>query len=101
MVLGKMIAFSVGKGMTQNERTKFTRHFFGYTDKSNYKKYSYYREGWLDKFPHIKPIKSLIIMRKEDSERTIEYLRKFDAELFVRDVVLSKEDEVTLGIKEE
>ena len=95
-----MVAFSVGKGMSQKERNEFSRQFYGYVDKSNFGRYSYKRNGWLDQFPHLKPVKSVIIVRNEDAQKVVDYLEHFDAELFIRDVLLTQSDLIELEIRE-
>ena len=96
--IGKMIALSIGKGMTQNERNKFSRKFYGYTDRSRFGKYTYFREGWLGNIPHLKPVKSVLIVRQQDCQKVLDFLKSYNAEIFVRDVLLTKEDEVILRI---
>ncbi len=95
-----MVAFSVGKGMSQKERNEFSRQFYGYVDKSNYGRYSYKRKGWLDQVPHLKPVKSVIILRNEDAQKVVDYLELFDAKLFIREIVLTQNDLIKLEIRE-
>ena len=52
----------------------------------------------LSEIPHIKVIRSVIIVQNEDCDRVVEFLKKYNATIFVKTVVLSSEDEKELGI---
>lgn len=98
---GKMIAFRVQANITQAKLNKFCREFYGYLDRSNKGKYAYKRKGFLDKFLHINPIRSLLIVRDEDCQKIVSFLEDYNAEIFVRSIILEAEDMKKLRIKKQ
>ncbi|MDP2767777.1 MAG: hypothetical protein Q8O41_10100, partial [Candidatus Methanoperedens sp.] len=60
-------------------------------------KYRYRRHGLLDNTPHIKLIGGVIIVTKDSADKVIDFLKVYDAEFYIRDVILWLEDEVVLG----
>lgn len=88
---GIFICYRLEK-LSKQARTDFCRKFLGFTDKSTYGKYSYKRKGFLDKIPYISPIKSLIIVRKEDSPKVLSFFRKHNIRVFSREILLKKSD---------
>ena len=96
---GKIIAFRVQSKTTQAKLNKFCRKFYGYNDKSCYGKYTYKRKGLLDDIPHINPIRSLLIVKNEDCDKVVLFLEKYNAEIFVRNVMLEETDMEKLKIK--
>lgn len=96
---GKIIAFRVQSKTTQAKLNKFCRKFYGYTDKSCHGKYTYKRKGLLDDIPHINPIRSLLIVKDEDCDKVVLFLEKYNADVFVRTVILEETDIEKLKIK--
>jgi len=80
------------KGRTSRERTQFNRKFIGYTDKSQFGKYSYKREGLMSKIPHVHVLNSLFIIREDDLDEIESFCRDLDVQLFIRRVILEKSD---------
>ncbi len=74
--------------------SKFCREFYGYKDKSQHGKYFYQRKGLLDKIPHIliNPIRTAMVVKKEDSEMVINFLKKYNADIFARKIELLSTD---------
>ncbi|HDN84131.1 MAG TPA: hypothetical protein ENG47_00050 [Candidatus Aerophobetes bacterium] len=70
---------------------------WGYKDKSNFGKYTYKREGLLDKIPHISPIKGVIIVRGKDYKKIFEFL-KDKADIFSRRIILTAKDKKKLKV---
>ena len=54
------------------------------------RKYEYKRPGLLDEIPHVKLIRGVVIVRKEDAKKLIDFLKKFNAEYHVKIVELTK-----------
>ncbi|MBW6451375.1 MAG: hypothetical protein K0B02_01475 [DPANN group archaeon] len=92
MQTGVLISFSVANKNNHAKINRFCREFYGYKDKSNKGKYTYTREGFLTKYPHIKVQRGLIITRMEDAESIIQILSKYDADIFMREVILLHSD---------
>ncbi|MDP7080632.1 MAG: hypothetical protein QF415_12120 [Candidatus Undinarchaeales archaeon] len=82
----------------RSQGSKFSRRFWGWTDKSKYGRYTYIREGFIDGFPYIRLGRSMLIVRKGDSQRVIAFIEQYGGEISVRDVKLSKDDRVRLGM---
>ena len=79
-------------GWSPVERTRFNRKFLGYKDKSQYGKYSYFREGLMTKIPHVHVSKSLFIILEGDLKRVKDFCDENEINLFVRKVVLTRSD---------
>jgi hypothetical protein len=73
---------------------KFCREFYGYKDHSQKGKYTYQRKGLLNEMPHIKinHVRTVIVVKEEDSETVINFLKKYDATVYARKIELSSED---------
>ena len=80
------------KGRTSRERTQFNRKFLGFTDKSQFGKYIYTREGLMSRIPHVHASNSLFVIREEDLEEVESFCSEFNVPLFVRRVILEDSD---------
>lgn len=78
---------------------QFCRKFYGHLDRSNLGRYTYKRHGFLDRIPHVRVIRGVILVRKEDEEKVVGFLRQFGAEIHVWTVTLRPEDEKVLAVK--
>ena len=90
---GVIIVFRNPKSEPKN-LVKFCREFYGYKDHSQRGKYTYQRKGLLDAIPHIKinPVRTAIVVREEDAEDVVEFLKKHKAEVYARKMDLRDED---------
>ena len=91
MQLGVIIYYSL-EGLLPKDKTKFCRTFLGYNDKSQFGRYTYVRSGLLDDIPHVRIAPSLLIVDKEAQPKIENFVKDFDIDLFVRRVVLEKDD---------
>jgi len=82
---GKLICYTLGK-ISSTLRNKFKRELLGYKDYSNMGKYNYEREGILSKIPNYRPIRSVIIIKKQDKNIVISLLKKYKARYDLFDV---------------
>ena len=91
---GVIIAFRNKPKTESKDMKRFCNCLFGYKDHSQKGKYVYERKGLLDEIPNIliNPIRSIIIVKKEDAEKVLDFLKEFDAETFVKDIKLQKEE---------
>ena len=78
MELGVIFSYWL-KGRSPGERTQFNRRFLGYTDKSQFGKYSCRREGLMSRIPHVHVSNSLFIIREEDLDKIKNFCQEFDA----------------------
>jgi hypothetical protein len=81
---------------------RFCNRLYGYKDHSQKGKYLYERKGLLGEIPHIliNPIRSVIIVKKENAEKILDFLKEFGAEVYTKEIKLEKEDLKNLKILE-
>ena len=91
MDTGTLISYKLDK-LPHPERCRICRKFYGWKDKSQYSKYTYNRKGLLSEIQYILVNRSVLIVRKEDADKIISFLKKNKAEVFVRDIILNKSD---------
>lgn len=90
---GKILVFRFPKKTNQKSLNQFCKKFYGQNTSSGGGKYHYRRKGLLDNIPFIKLIGGVIIVSNENADKLIQFLKDYDAEFFVRDVILLPEDE--------
>lgn len=90
---GKIICYNFkSSNMSRNDMDQFLRELAGHNDKSNYGKYTYRKRGLLDDIPHIKPVRSVIVVSSNESTSIIKLLRRYKIDAYIRDIILTKED---------
>lgn len=89
---GTLIAFSVPTGKDRTKSSAFAKAFYGQETSSHHGKYRYRRHGLLDDIPHNKLIRGVIIIKMEDTERVVEFLRIKSAKFHRRVVEFTEED---------
>jgi len=88
---GILISYELNK-LPPPERYRIYRKLNGWKDKSQYSKYSYDRKGILSSIPHILVNRCVLIAGKEEADKIISFLKENNAEVFVRDIILTKQD---------
>lgn len=101
METGAVIAFRVSGGNSKSALNKFCREFYGYSDRSNRGRYTYHHPGFIDGFRHIKLLRGAIIVRMQDVDRILSFLKGHNAEIFMREVVLLHSDLQKLSEKKD
>jgi len=96
-MVGNIIVFRFKEKTQQKSINQFCKKFYGQDTSSHGGKYRYRRHGLLDSTPHIKLIGGVIIVTKDSAEKVIGFLKEYNAEFYIRDVILLHEDEVVLG----
>ena len=96
-MMGKLVAFRVFKYAGQKGADQFCKKFYGQDTTTKGKRYR--RKGLLDEIPHVKLIRGAIIVSTRDASEVIEFLRRFNAEVHVRDVILTSQDRKVLQEK--
>tara|TARA_Y100000034_G_scaffold62626_1_gene75904 strand:+ start:444 stop:722 length:279 start_codon:yes stop_codon:yes gene_type:complete len=76
----EIIFYSLGK-VSDSQRSLFKRDFLGYTDRSNNGSYTYKREGFLSKIPHLKPSKGTLIVKLIDGPKVKKALKKYKSKI--------------------
>ena len=99
-MIGKIIIYRIYKGTNATERNHFCQHFYGQETSSHRGKYRYRRKGLLDHIPHRRLIRGVLIIPSEYSGEVVEFLDRYDAEAYTRDVVLTSDDVRALGLDE-
>jgi hypothetical protein len=96
---GTIIIFRLKPPHDPNVASELVKKLYG-QDTSNHKgKYHYHRKGLLEEIPAHRLIRGVIIVRKDDEERILEFLERFNTEVFVRRLELTYEDVTALGLK--
>ena len=96
-MIGNVIVFRFKEKTEQKSINQFCKKFYGQNTSSHRDKYQYRRHGLLDNIPHIKLIGGVIIIKKDFAEKVIDFLKEYNAEFYIREVILLYEDEVVLG----
>jgi len=94
---GVLVAFRVMKASDQASANKFCKKFYGQDTSSHGGRYRYRRPGFLDDVPHRRLIRGVLVLREEDRDRVVEFLRGYGAEIHVRTVVLTQGDNEALA----
>lgn len=99
--IGKIIVFRVLARNDKLTMNKFCRQFYGYLDRSHNYQYKYQRKGFIENFLYIKPLRGVIVVRKEDADEIISFLKSYNAEIYARDIILLEKDLKELRIRTE
>ena len=87
IIMGKsIICYSLGN-IKPKKRTKFNKELYGYIDKSNHSKYTYKREGLLEKIPNIKLARAVVVIRPSDEQEVIKVLKQIKAKYSSYDII--------------
>lgn len=74
-----MILFQFHKKTDRN--TINMKKFYGQDSTSWNGKYNYHRHGFLEDIPHRKILRGVVILRKQDSEKVLDFLGKYSLKL--------------------
>jgi hypothetical protein len=85
-----------GAGTSSTFINRFVQTFYGQNTASHKGGYRYHGHGLMEDIAHIKFICGVIIIRGSDLERTLTFLKKYNAKIYTRDITLTPEDEKTL-----
>ena len=85
----KLIYYDLSK-IDQIKKVLVKRLLFGYTEYSNNAKYTYKREGILEKIPHFKLTKAVVIVKPSDQKKVIEILKKVKAKYNIFNIEVNK-----------
>lgn len=80
------------KAEGKKSSVQLSRALHGYKDYSNKGKYFYERKGLLKKIQHIKLIRGVFIVKREDAEKFISLLERYKIIYNVREVILTPQD---------
>ena len=91
MNFGTLVSYRLNR-LPAPERCRIYREFHGWRDKSQYSKYTYDRKGLLNDIPHVLINRCVLITKKQDARKIIFFLKENKADVFVRDIILTKSD---------
>lgn len=94
---GYIIIFNLPSKKKNVELSKFCQKFYGQDTSSWGGKYHYHRPGLLDDIPHRKLLRGVVVINTKDLEIVLEFLKRYDAQVHVREVKLSEKDENILN----
>lgn len=94
---GCLLAFKVYKNTDHNTTNRFVQKFYGQDTKTHHGKYRAHKHGLLEEIPHIKLQRGVIILRRQDLKIVLEFLDEYKADVQVRDVILTLEDQKILS----
>jgi hypothetical protein len=102
MMYGKLVAFRVYKNNIKSDKGKtvlnrFVQKFYGQDTSSHGGKYRHHRRGLLEDIAYIRLVRSVIIVKESDLGQVLGFLAEYNAEVYVRDIVLTLEDEKILN----
>lgn len=93
---GWLIAFQLPEGMPATRRVRFQHKFWGRVAKTAKGRYEHHEEGIMEGVPHRRLIRGVIVLRDEDLNRVIAFLRDWKATHHVRKVPLDRDDQKAL-----
>jgi hypothetical protein len=94
---GRLVAFKVYKNSGHAVTNSFIQKFYGQDTTTHGGKYRSHKHGLLEDIPHVKLQRGVIILLVKDFETVLKFLYEYKAEVQVRDVILTHEDEKTLA----
>lgn len=98
-MIGSMLVFRLKPPQDPNVASELVKKLYGQETSSHGGKYRYRRKGLMDDIPARRLIRGVIIVRKEDEARIVEFLKEFNMEVFVRDIILTDDDKEALRIR--
>ena len=93
---GRVIAFRLYKNTDAKTTNRFCQKFYGQDSTSHGGKYRHHRHGLMEDIPHVKLIRGVIIVAEKNARKVISFLRKFNAEIHSRKVILKATDKKAL-----
>jgi hypothetical protein len=94
---GCLVTFKVYKNTDHATTNRFVQKFYGQDTTTHRGKYRTRKHGLLDDIPHIKLQRGVIILHDQDVETVLNFLEEYKAEVQVREVILTPEDEEILS----
>lgn len=96
---GILIAYRLRTPHDPNVASALVKRLYGQNTSSQGGKYQYRRKGLLDEVPSVRLIRGVIIVEKRNRKKILDLLEEFDAEVYVREVVLIRKDLKALGVE--
>ena len=98
MMLATIICYDlVSAGLSGRAKSRLDRELHGWTDRSNNGRYTYERDGLFQRVPHLRPVRSVLVVASGHAGEVIGLLERYGVQVFAREVVLAPEDIERLG----
>lgn len=94
---GTLLAFRLAE-YDRNRASELVKRLYGQKTSSHGGKYVYRRKGLLDEIPHVRLIRGVILVRREDAAMATKFLEGMGAEVHVRTVAFTAGDREALGV---
>ena len=88
--------FRLPEGAENREIVRFREEFYGREKPSGGGKYSFHHEGLLERIPHRRLIRGVVILRERDLEEVERFLRGWRARIETRVIRATPKDERAL-----
>ena len=99
-VIGILIAYRLKVPHDATVASALVKKLYGQETSSHKGQYRYHRKCLLDKLPYQKLIRGVLIVRSQDKNRIVELLDSFNAEIHIREIILTPEDIKILRLKQ-
>jgi hypothetical protein len=98
MKRGTILIFRIYTKSNQKVANIFTQKLYGQDTRTHHGKYTYHKRGLLEEIPHIRLIRGVIIVRRQDAPRVEAFLKEYKAEYFIRTIELETSDQKKLAL---
>jgi hypothetical protein len=98
MKRGTILIFRIYVNSNQKVANIFTQKLYGQDTRTHHGKYTYHKRGLLEEIPHIRLIRGVIIVRRQDAPRVEAFLKEYKAEYYIRTIQLEPSDQKKLGL---
>ena len=99
-MLGILIVYRLRSPHDPNRASDLVKKLYGQKTSSHKGRYTYRRKGFLDDIPSIRLIRGVLIVRMEDKNPIVSLLEGFDAEIYIREIVLTEQDKKALRLED-
>ena len=98
MKRGTILIFRIYVNSNQKVANIFTQKLYGQDTRTHHGKYAYHKRGLLEDIPHIRLIRGVIMVRRQDAPKVEAFLKEYGAEYYVRTVDLEPSDQKKLKL---
>lgn len=98
MKRGTILIFRIYAKSNQKVTNIFTQKLYGQNTRTHHGKYTYHKHGLLEEIPHIRLIRGVIIVRRQDAPKVEAFLKEYKAEYYIRTIELEPGDRKKLTL---
>ena len=95
---GTIAIFRIYAKSNQKVANIFTQKLYGQNTRTHHGKYTYHKRGLLEDIPHIRLIRGVIIVKRQDAPRVEAFLKEYKAEYYIRTIQLEPSDQKKLKL---